>query len=72
MKKILQVIIEKGEKYYIGRFVDLPIVTQGATLDELTKNLKEAFELYIEDEQIENQGIEKYPSILASLELSYA
>ena len=72
MKKILQVIIEKGEKYYIGRFVDLPIVTQAVSLDELVVNLQEAFELYMEDESLENQEIESHPSILANLELSYA
>jgi len=72
MKKILQVIIEKGEKYYIGRFVDLPIVTQAKSLDELVKNLKEAFELYAEDEILEEYDIENTPSILANLELSYA
>jgi len=72
MKKILQVIIEKGDKYYVGRFVDLPIVTQAMSLDELVENLKEAFELYMEDEVLEDYEIEKSPSILANLELSYA
>jgi len=64
MKKILQVIIEKGDKYYVGRFVDLPIVTQAMSLDELVENLREAFELYVEDEVLEDYEIEKSPSIL--------
>ena len=72
MKKILQVIIEKGEKYYIGSFVDLPIVTQAISLDELVDNIRESFELYIEDESLESQKIEKNPSILLNLELAYA
>ena len=72
MKKILQVIIEKGDKYYVGRFVDLPIVTQAMSLDELVENLREAFELYMEDEVLEDYEIEKSPSILANLELTYA
>jgi predicted RNase H-like HicB family nuclease len=72
MKKILQVNIEKGEKYYIAHFIDLPIVTQGKTLDKLVKNIQEAFELYVEEEALEKQEITEHPSILANLELSYA
>ena len=41
MKKIIQTHIYKGEKYYIAECIDLPVVTQGKTLDELAKNLKE-------------------------------
>ncbi|MCK4554169.1 type II toxin-antitoxin system HicB family antitoxin [Candidatus Parcubacteria bacterium] len=48
MKKIIQTHIYKGEKYYIAECIDLPVVTQGKTLDELVKNLKEAIELQLE------------------------
>jgi len=42
------VIIEKGEKEYIGRVVELPgCHTQGATIDELMENIKEAIKLYL-------------------------
>lgn len=48
MKNIIQFYINKGEKYYVAQGVDLPIVTQGKTLDELMKNIKEAVELHLE------------------------
>jgi len=48
MKNIVQIHIYKGEKYYIAEGVDLPIVTQAKTLDELVKNIKEAVELNLE------------------------
>jgi predicted RNase H-like HicB family nuclease len=33
MKKIIQARIYHGDKYYIGECLDLPVVTQGKTLD---------------------------------------
>lgn len=33
--KIIQVHIHKGEKYFVAECMDLPVVTQGKTLDEL-------------------------------------
>ena len=35
MKNIIQAHIYKGEKYFVAECVDLPVVTQGKTLDEL-------------------------------------
>jgi predicted RNase H-like HicB family nuclease len=46
MKKIVQIHIYKGDNYYIAEGVDLPIVTQAKTLDELVKNIREAVELH--------------------------
>ena len=49
MKRIIQVKIYKGEKYYVAECFDLPVVTQGKTLDEVVKNVKEAISLHLED-----------------------
>lgn len=53
MKKVISVHIFKGEKYFVAECMDLAVVTQGKTLDELVKNLKEAIELHLEDENLE-------------------
>lgn len=50
MKKIIQVHIHKGDTYLVAECLDLPVVTQGRTLDELVENLKEAIALQLEDE----------------------
>ena len=52
MKKILQVYISKGDNYFVAECIDLPVVTQGKTLDELTENLKEAIGLQLEGESL--------------------
>ncbi len=76
MKKIIQVHIYKGDKYFIAECIDLPVVTQGKTLDELARNLKEAVSLQLEGENPADFDLVENPSVLASFEidpeLSYA
>lgn len=69
MKKIIQVHIYKGEKYYIAECIDLPVITQGRTLDELVLNLKEAISLQLEGEELADFDLSPQPSVLANLEL---
>ena len=69
MKKIIQVHISKGEKYFVAECVDVPVVTQGKTLDELMENLKEATALQLEGEDLADFGLAENPSVLASLEI---
>lgn len=69
MKKIIQVHVYKGEKYYVAECLDLPVVTQGKTLDELVLNLKEAVGLQLEGENLVDFDLAAEPSILANLEI---
>lgn len=69
MKSIIQFTIQKGDKYYVAQGVELPIVTQGKTLDELTKNINEAVSLHLEGEDLAGLGLVKKPSVLVNFEL---
>lgn len=69
MKSIIQFIIQKGEKYYVAQGVELPIVTQGKTLDELTRNINEAVALHLEGEDLAELGLVEKPSVLVNFEL---
>jgi predicted RNase H-like HicB family nuclease len=69
MKRIIQVRIFRDDKYYVAECFDLPVVTQGATLDELMKNVKEAIALQLEGENPADFGLAPNASILASYEL---
>jgi len=72
MKRIIQVKIYKGEKYYVAECVDLPVVTQGKTLDEAAENIRQAIDLHLEGENLEDWDIFPDFSILANLELEPA
>jgi len=41
--------IQKEGKWYVAQCVELGVASQGKTLIEARKNLKEAVELYLED-----------------------
>ena len=70
MKRIIQFHINKGDKYYVAQGIDLPIVTQGKTLDELTENINEAVELQLEGENPADFDIAPKPSVLVNFELT--
>ncbi len=72
MKRIIQVKIYKGENYYVAECVDLPVVTQGKTLDEAAENIRQAIDLHLEGENLKDWDILPDFSILASLELEPA
>ena len=60
MKKMFTTIVERDEDgYYVGSVVELPgCHTQAKSLDELTKRIKEAIELYLESEKEIGREIE--------------
>jgi predicted RNase H-like HicB family nuclease len=69
MKHIIQVRICKGERYYIAECLDLPVVTQGKTLDEVVENIREAINLHLEGEDLEDLDILPNFSILINFEI---
>ena len=46
----LHVITWKEEKWFVAKFLELELASQGKTKEEAVKNLKEALDLYLEDE----------------------
>lgn len=69
MKRIIQVRITKNDEYFVADCIDLPVVTQGRTLDELTENLKEAIALQLEGEDPADFDLVAEPSVLATFEI---
>ncbi len=69
MKRVVQVRIFKGESLYVAECLDLSVVTQAATLDELAANIKEAIALHLEGEDLADFDLEGDPAIIASFEL---
>ena len=49
MKTIKFIIYQEG-KHYVSQCLNVDIASFGATVDEATSNLKEALDLYFEDE----------------------
>ena len=50
---IKAVIVNGDERGFVAECLEIPVVTQGQTLDEVTNNLKEAVELFLDGEDPE-------------------
>lgn len=65
LQKTIKAIIKNGEQSgFIAEAVDIPVVTQGSTLDEVAENLKEAVELFFEGEDPAEFGFENNPVLI--------
>lgn len=51
-KQMLHTIVWKEDKLFVAKFLELELASQGETKKEALKNLKEALDLYLEDEHI--------------------
>ena len=69
MKRTIQVRISRGENQFVAECLDLPVVTQAPTLDELAGNIREAIALHLEGEDLAALELAPNPTILAMLEL---
>ena len=57
------------EQGYVAECLDLPVVTQGKTLDETALNLREAIQLHLEGEDLAELGLAPNPPLLITLEM---
>jgi predicted RNase H-like HicB family nuclease len=69
VKRTIQVRIFRGEKQYVAECLDLPVVTQALTLDQLAINIREAISLHLEGEDLAELGFVNDPTVVATLEL---
>jgi predicted RNase H-like HicB family nuclease len=70
MKRTIQVRIFRGENKYVAECLDLPVVTEASTLDELAANIRGAISLHLEGEDLAAMGLSDDPTVLATMELS--
>lgn len=69
MKSIIQFRVTKGEEKFVAECLDLPIVTEAKSLDELSQKIEEALALHLEGEDLVELGFSKHSSVLISFEL---
>ena len=72
LQRTIKAFVRKGEAQYVADCVEIPVVTQGSTLEEVLANLQEAVALHLEDEDLAELGLVENPSILVTIELEPA
>jgi predicted RNase H-like HicB family nuclease len=66
----IKATIYHGEQSgYVAECTDLPVVSQGATLDEVSQNLRVAIALHLEGESLAELGFTDNPPIIVSYEM---
>lgn len=60
-KMKLHAVLYKSENMYVVKCVELPVVSQGETLEKALENIKEAVELYLQEEDLTDdfEAVEK-------------
>jgi predicted RNase H-like HicB family nuclease len=73
LQRTIKAVIRAGEQSgYVAECLEIPVVTQGHTLDDVTANLREAVELHLADEDLESLGLISDPTIIVTMELTLA
>jgi predicted RNase H-like HicB family nuclease len=70
-RNVIQIILYPGdESAYVAECVNLPVVTQGATIDETVKNMQEALALHLDGENLEDLELSPNAPLIVSMELN--
>lgn len=66
----IQAVIYPGDQFgYVAECLNLAVVTQGETLDETVRNLREAIQLHMEGEDLSEMGLAPHPPVLVTMEM---
>ena len=63
------VIRPRDESGYVAQCIDVPVITQGATVEEALKNLQEEVGLFLDGEDLTTWNLAADPSITIMIEL---
>lgn len=67
------IVLTPEDDWFVARAVELGVVSQGKTVEEATKNIQEAIELYLEDGHFSKKKLlHKESSLVTSVEVKYA
>ena len=70
LQHTIKAVIRPGEESgYVAECLEIPVVSQGSTLDDVTKNLQEAVALHLADEDLASLGLAPNPTVVVTMEL---
>ena len=72
LRKMLHAVIQKDEGTYVVECLELPVVTQGHSLDEAVENFRQALALHLEGENLAALGLVARPDVQISYEMPAA
>ena len=70
LRRTIHAVLFRGDRYFVADCLEVPVITQGLTVEEALSNLHEAVALHVEDEDLEEVGLVRNPTISVTLELA--
>lgn len=71
-REVVHAVITESEGLYVAECLEVAVVTQGASVDETLHNIREALELYMEEEDPALLGLAASPRLSITLEATSA
>ena len=65
-------LVTQSDGLYVAECLEVAVITQARTLDELMENLREAIGLHLEDEDAETSGMSPHPRLAVTYETALA
>lgn len=73
LQHTIKAVVHSGdESGFVAECVEIPVVTQGATLDETIANLREGVALHLEGEDLAELGLAPDPALVVTMEVEPA
>lgn len=70
LQHTIKAVVRCGDNSgYVAECLEIPVVTQGRTLDETIANLHEAVSLHLEDVDLSDMGLAANPTMIVTMEL---
>ncbi len=66
----IHAVISESEGWYVAECLEVPVVTQGRSLDETLANLRSALTLHLDDEELARTGLRPAPRLVVNYETS--
>jgi len=68
-REVIHAAVFKEDRAYVAECLEIAVVTQGRTMDEVLHNLKEAIALHLEGEDLETLGLSASPHLEVTCEI---
>ena len=68
LRDVIHAVVQPDEDGYFVECLEVAVVTQGHTLDELMQNLDEALSLHLEGEDLAALGLSSHPKLQLIIE----
>ena len=70
LQRTIKAVVRPGEQSgYVAECPEIPFVTQGASLGEVVRNLKEGVEFHLAGEDLAGLGLAPNPTIIVTMEM---